>query len=85
MLVFFLKGLNMTRKNRVDNTDIKEKIQSIGVDLNIVASLMKFLDVGLNEQFDIKKSDVENLISVINFSMNEITKEQNKLENLLEL
>ncbi|MBQ4122424.1 hypothetical protein IJD44_01680 [bacterium] len=75
----------MTRKNRVDNTDIKEKIQSIGVDLNIVASLMKFLDVGLNEQFDIKKSDVENLISVINFSMKEITKEQNKLENLLEL
>ena len=75
----------MTRKNRVDNTDIKEKIQSLGVDLNIVASLMKFLDVGLNEQFDIKKSDVENLISVINFSMKEITKEQNKLENLLEL
>ena len=80
-----MKGLNMTRKNRVDNTDIKEKIQSIGVDLNIVASLMKFLDVGLNEQFDIKKSDVENLISVINFSMKEITKEQNKLETLLEL
>lgn len=75
----------MKKNKKIKILPVQEEIQSIGIDLNVAASLIKFLDAGMNGQFEIKKSDIENLISVINHSMQRIIEKQDNLENILEM
>ena len=44
---------------------LEEQINLLGNNLTIINSLVKFLDIGMDENSDIKKADLENIITVI--------------------
>lgn len=72
-------------KETENENTVREIVQDIGTDLSITASLVKFLDAGLNEELEVKKADLENLVSVINFSIKNIIEKQDSLEDVLEM
>ncbi len=72
-------------KETENENTVREIVQDIGTDLSITASLVKFLDAGLNEELEVKKADLENLVSVINFSIKNIMEKQDSLEYVLEM
>ncbi|MGM9994575.1 MAG: hypothetical protein ACI37R_07610 [Candidatus Avigastranaerophilus sp.] len=75
----------MSKKETENENTVREIVQDIGIDLSITASLVKFLDAGLNEELEVKKADLENLVSVINFSIKNIMEKQDSLEDVLEM
>lgn len=86
MLVLFQKmENNMKSNNQVNSILVQEKIQSLGIDLSVAASLVKLLDISISSKMDVKMSDIENLISIINTSMQKIVEKHDHIENVLKL
>lgn len=77
--------MSKKEKETENENTVREIVQDIGTDLSITASLIKFLDAGLNEELEVKKADLENLVSVINFSIKNIIEKQDSLEDVLEM
>lgn len=77
--------MSKKEKETENENTVREIVQDIGTDLSITASLVKFLDAGLNEELEVKKADLENLVSVINFSIKNIIEKQDSLEDVLEM
>ncbi len=77
--------MSKKEKETENENTVREIVQDIGIDLSITASLVKFLDAGLNEELEVKKADLENLVSVINFSIKNIIEKQDSLEDVLEM
>ena len=68
-----------------DALKIEEAIVSIGSDLAAAGSLVKYLDLSLNEEFDISNMDVANLTIVLREHLKQIMQKYDKLECILEL
>ena len=66
-----------------DFTNIENNIYSVGVELSIIASLIKFLDISMNDELDINELDRANLTALLKERINDINKKYNKIEYLL--
>ena len=50
--------MSKKEKETENENTVREIVQDIGIDLSITASLVKFLDAGLNEELEVKKADL---------------------------
>lgn len=73
---------NVNKKNIIK---FQDQICSIGKDLTVILSLIKFLEAAMNGQIEIKRADLQNLISIINSILVNIIDKQDNLENFLEM
>ena len=64
---------------------LKNKVISIGTDITIVDSLINFLEMGIEDKFDLNNYDLANLALVIQKKMKIIKSKQDKIEQILEI
>ena len=64
---------------------LKNKVISIGTDITIVDSLVNFLEMGIEDKFDLNNYDLANLALVIQKMMKIIKSKQDKIEQILEI
>ncbi len=64
---------------------LKNKVISIGTDITIVDSLINFLEMGIEDKFDLNNYDLANLALVIQKMMKIIKSKQDKIEQILEI
>lgn len=72
-----------TKKTLISNLD--EKITSIGINLSILASIIKFLDVSITDNSNYTKADLLNLIAVLSKILNSVIVDYSDIEQLLDL
>lgn len=72
-------------KNFSENefTNIEEKISSVGMDLSIITSLIKFLDLALNDDLGVSDMDLANLSSLLKQRIFDVNSKYDEIECLL--
>ena len=75
----------MKKNKNGDNVLLAENVQSLGIDLDIVNSLLNFLYAEISENYEINKIDIENLVIVLKRMLNNISKTSEKIETLMKI
>ena len=75
----------MKKNNKILITDLYDKIADIGVDLSIIASIIKFLDVSYSDSNNFSKSDIHNLIITLKKMINSIRSDYSEIEKSFDL
>lgn len=72
-------------KNFSENefTNIEEKISSVGMDLSIITSLIKFLDLALNDDLGVSDMDLANISSLLKQRIFDVNSKYDEIECLL--
>ncbi|MCD7781009.1 MAG: hypothetical protein LUH05_10115 [Candidatus Gastranaerophilales bacterium] len=72
----------MKKDNNKDaeNTNISEKLESVGINLTLIATLINFLELGVDDTYNISNRDIENLIIVMKRMMSVTIKDYDELE-----
>ena len=73
----------MKRFSEKDFANIENNIYSVGIELSIVVSLVKFLDIAMNDELDINEMDRANLTVLLKEKICEINEKYNTIESLL--
>ena len=73
----------MKRFSEKDFANIENNIYSVGIELSIVVSLVKFLDIAMNDELDINEIDRANLTVLLKEKICEINEKYNTIECLL--
>lgn len=86
MLVFiqiiFKRGVFNLKNNLVN---VEETIYSIGVDIATASSIVKYIDLSLNDSIDVSKMDVANLTILLKKQINSIKEKFEQLECLFKV
>ena len=86
MLVFiqiiFKRGVFNLKNNLVN---VEETIYSIGVDIATASSIVKYIDLSLNDSIDVSKMDVANLTILLRKQINSIKEKFEQLECLFKV
>ena len=86
MLVFiqiiFKRGVFNLKNNLVN---VEETIYSIGVDIATASSIVKYIDLSLNDSIDVSKIDVANLTILLRKQINSIKEKFEQLECLFKV
>ena len=67
-----------------DFESIENNIYSVGIELSKITSLVKFIDIALNDELDVTQMDLANLTLLLKEKVFEINKKYDKIEYLLE-
>ena len=70
-------------KNNLVN--VEETIYSIGVDIATASSIVKYIDLSLNDSIDVSKMDVANLTILLKKQINSIKEKFEQLECLFKV
>ena len=74
------------KENKINNIEqLESKIQSVGIDLTIIESLINVLNKCISEDSDIKRTDLENLVIVLKRMICNIINKYDKIENIFEI
>ena len=60
--------------------DVEETIYSIGVDIATASSIVKYIDLSLNDNIDVSKMDIANLTLVLKKQISHIKDKFEQLE-----
>ena len=66
-----------------DFLNIENNVYSVGIQLSIITSLVKLLDIAMNDELDINEIDLANLTAILKEKIFEINEKYNKIECLL--
>ncbi len=74
------------KENKINNIEqLESKIQSVGIDLTIIESLINVLNKCISEDSDINRTDLENLVIVLKRMICNIINKYDKIEAILDL
>lgn len=65
--------------------EIEKKIISIGNDLSVAASLVKYLDLSINDSFGLSNKDIANLTIALRNLLDKIVEEYDSFECSLDI
>lgn len=60
--------------------DVEETVYSIGVDIATASSIVKYIDLSLNDNIDVSKADIANLTLVLKKQISRIKDKFEQLE-----
>lgn len=63
---------------------IASKVQTVGINLSLVSSLINFLENGLLDEFNVSKIDTSNIVIVLKRLMSIIIEDYGDIEELIE-
>lgn len=69
---------------RESMSKMSSKIQTVGINLSIVSSLINFLENGLQDDFNISKIDTSNIVIVLRRLISIIIEDYGNIEELVE-
>lgn len=72
-------------KKLKDTKIIEDKLLSIGLDISLIESIVSFVELGITNELEVEKSDLENLVIVLKKMIKNISDEYDKLENFFNL
>lgn len=75
----------MNKDKKINMEEIESNLQTIGIELNITESLLNLLENSLISGNELKKSDIENIITAIKRNVRGIINQHDKLENLFQI
>lgn len=75
----------MKRLSKHKLTKIEEIISDIGSDLSAATSLVKFLDLALNDNLDITNMDLANLTVILKQKINTLNIKYGSLESIFDI
>lgn len=67
-----------------DFASIENNINSVGIELSKITSLVKMIDIALNDELDVTQMDLANLTVLLKEKVFEINKKYDKIEYFLE-
>lgn len=78
-----MKNETVSLKNKLCN--FEDDIQQLGVELSLLASLITFLDEGIENGVNIKETDISNIIIILKKIIIEIIDKYDNFEKVLYL
>ncbi len=63
---------------------ITSKVQTVGINLSLVSSLINFLENGLLDEFNVSKIDTSNIVIVLKRLISIIIEDYGDIEELIE-
>ncbi len=74
------------KENKINNIEqLESKIQSVGIDLTIIESLINVLNKCISEDSDVNRIDTENLVIILKRMICSIINKYDKIEAILDL
>ncbi len=73
----------MSENECVKIGEIEGKICSVGIDLALIDSLIKFMDIALNDKLDITNADMANWVVILKRLVKIVKSKYEKIENVL--
>lgn len=77
--------MNIMEENLFDTSKIEKKMHSIGIDIDLIISLIKSMDISLNEDAEFNTVDLANLTHILKRLMLILKKKHDKIERVLNI
>ena len=74
----------MKKFNKNSVLSIYDKITVVGVNLSIISSIIKFLDVSINDNTNFSKADVHNLVITLKKMHNIVINDYSEIEKIID-
>ncbi len=80
-----MKKQKITENNTVDMEQVTEKLQNVGINLTLIASLINFLEYGVTDEINFSNRDIQNLIVVMRKLLSKSIEEHNEIELMFDM
>ncbi|HIS89717.1 TPA: hypothetical protein IAA87_09910 [Candidatus Avigastranaerophilus faecigallinarum] len=74
----------MTKNNKLKNSEMFEKITTVGINLSVISSIVKFLDVSMNDSTNFSNADIHNLVVTLQKMLNLVMSDYYEIEQYIE-
>lgn len=74
----------MTKIKKIKSSNMFEKITTVGINLSILASIIKFLDVSMNDSTNFSNADIHNLVITLKKMLNLVISDYYEIEQYID-
>lgn len=74
----------MTKNKNFATSDIFEKITAVGINLSVIVSIVKFLDVSMNDSTNFSNADIHNLVITLKKMLNLVISDYYEIEQYID-
>ncbi len=74
----------MTKNNKFKNYEMYEKITTVGINLSVISSIVKFLDVSMNDSTNFSNADIHNLVITLKKMLNLVISDYYEIEQYID-
>ena len=74
----------MTKNNKLKNYEMFEKITTVGINLSVISSIVKFLDVSMNDSTNFSNADIHNLVITLKKMLNLVISDYYEIEQYID-
>lgn len=74
----------MTKNNKLKNSEMFEKITTVGINLSVISSIVKFLDVSMNDSTNFSNADIHNLVVTLQKMLNLVMSDYYEIEQYID-
>lgn len=74
----------MTKNNKFKNYEMFEKITTVGINLSVISSIVKFLDVSMNDSTNFSNADIHNLVITLKKMLNLVISDYYEIEQYID-
>ena len=74
----------MTKNNKLKNSEMFEKITTVGINLSVISSIVNFLDVSMNDSTNFSNADIHNLVVTLQKMLNLVMSDYYEIEQYIE-
>ncbi len=78
-----MKGYSMNKLTEESKGKIISKVQTVGVNLSLMFSLIKYLDNGMLDEFNVSKIDTSNIVIVLKRLISVIIEDYGDIESFI--
>ena len=74
----------MTKKSKLKNSEMFEKIATVGINLSVISSIVKILDVSMNDSTNFSNADIHNLVITLKKMLNFVISDYYEIEQYID-
>ncbi len=74
----------MTKIKKIKSSNMFEKKTTVGINLSILASIIKFLDVSMNDSTNFSNADIHNLVITLKKMLNLVISDYYEIEQYID-
>ena len=74
----------MTKNSKLKNSEMFEKIATVGINLSVISSIVKILDVSMNDSTNFSNADIHNLVITLKKMLNLVISDYYEIEQYID-
>lgn len=74
----------MTKNSKLKNSEMFEKIATVGINLSVISSIVKILDVSMNDSTNFSNADIHNLVITLKKMLNFVISDYYEIEQYID-